>query len=40
MALPIGETEVELTLATRDEAHCDELVGALASRGYPVERLS
>ncbi len=40
MALPIGETEVELTLATRDEAHCDELVGALAASGYPAERLS
>ena len=40
MALPIGETEVELTLATRDEAHCDAVRGALAARGYPVESLT
>jgi threonine dehydratase len=40
MRLPIGETEVELTLAMRDEAHCDELRAALAERNYPVERLS
>jgi len=40
MDLPIGQTEVELTLAMRDEAHCDELRAALAERGYPAERLS
>ena len=39
MALPIGETEVELTLATRDEAHCDELRATLIERGYPTQRL-
>lgn len=39
MRLPIGQTEVELTLAMRDEAHCNELRAALADRGYPVERL-
>jgi len=40
MDLPIGQTEVELTLAMRDEAHCDELRRSLADRGYPAERLS
>jgi len=40
MALPIGETEVELTLATRDADHCEALVDALAVHGYPAERLS
>lgn len=40
MALPIGETEVELTLATRDDAHCADLLEALTARGYPLERLS
>jgi threonine dehydratase len=40
MALPIGETEVELTLATRDEAHCRELLAALAARRYVVESLN
>ena len=39
MELPIGQTEVELTLAMRDEAHCDELRATLAERGYPAERL-
>ncbi len=40
MELPIGQTEVELTVAMRDEAHCDELRAMLAQRGYPAERLS
>ena len=40
MALPIAETEVELTLATRDEAHCTELVRVMRTRGYPLERLN
>ena len=40
MRLPIGQTEVELTLAMRDEAHCDELRATLADRGYPAEVLS
>jgi len=39
MRLPIGETEVELTLAMRDEEHCDELRATLSDRGYPAERL-
>ncbi len=40
MRLPIGQTEVELTLAMRDQAHCDELQATLAERGYPAEVLS
>jgi hypothetical protein len=40
MRLPIGQTEVELTLAMRDEAHCDDLLAALGEREYPAERLS
>jgi threonine dehydratase len=40
MALPIGQTEVELTLGTRDAEHCDALVAAITARGYPVEPLS
>ena len=40
MALPIGETEVELTLATRDTEHCGALIAALTARGYPVESLT
>lgn len=40
MNLPISQTEVELTLATRDDAHCGELLSALRARGYEAERLS
>ena len=39
MELPIGQTEVELTLTMRDDAHCDQLRSALAEQGYVVERL-
>jgi threonine dehydratase len=40
MNLPISQTEVELTLATRDDAHCEELLRVLGERGYAAERLS
>jgi threonine dehydratase len=40
MRLPIGQTEVELTLALRDQAHCDELLAALVEQGYPAEVVS
>jgi threonine dehydratase len=39
MAIPIGETEVELTLAMRDEEHCAGLLDAMRRWGYAVERL-
>lgn len=38
--LPVGETGVELTLLTRDSAHCDEILATMARWGYPAERLS
>lgn len=37
--VPVGYTGVELTLLTRDTAHCDELIAKLGEWGYPVERL-
>jgi threonine dehydratase len=40
MDIPVSETEVELTLVTRDEEHCQQLLSAMAERGYTVERLS
>jgi threonine dehydratase len=40
MHIPVAETEVELTLITRDDAHCDEVVEAMRSWGYPVERVT
>jgi threonine dehydratase len=39
MVISIGETEVELTLSARDEAHCSALLDTMRRWGYPVERL-
>ncbi len=39
MAIPVTETEVELTVAMRDEHHCSVLLESLRSLGYQVERL-
>ena len=33
------QTEVVLVVSTRDEAHCEELLGTLRASGYVVERL-
>jgi len=38
--LPVGDTGVELTLLTRDSAHCDEILANIARWGYPAERLA
>ena len=40
MALSVTETEVELTLVTRDRVHCDELLATMAAEGYEPQRLS
>jgi len=37
--LPVVETEVELTLATRDRDHRDALLDAMRAWGYAVERV-
>jgi threonine dehydratase len=39
MDVPVSATEVELTLVTRDEEHCLQLLAAMAEHGYTVERL-
>jgi threonine dehydratase len=39
MDLPVTGTEVELTLATRDEEHCRHVLRLLADWGYETERL-
>jgi threonine dehydratase len=39
MDVPVTETEVELTVAMRDEHHCSVLLESLRSLGYTVERL-
>jgi threonine dehydratase len=39
MDIPVSETEVELTLVTRDEEHCLQVLAAMTERGYTVDRL-
>jgi threonine dehydratase len=39
MDVPVTESEVELTVAMRDEHHCSVLLESLRSLGYTVERL-
>ena len=39
VALEVADTEVELTVVTRNEQHCLRLIDALEASGYPVERL-
>jgi threonine dehydratase len=39
MEVSVAETEVELTLITRDREHCDEVLEMLRGWGYGVERL-
>ncbi len=39
MAVQVTETEVELTVVTRNEEHCSELLDAMEERGYPPERM-
>jgi hypothetical protein len=36
----VTETAVELTIVTRDEEHCQQLLAAMADRGYRVDSLS
>jgi threonine dehydratase len=39
MDVPVYESEIELTLAMRDEHHCSVLLETLRSLGYKVERI-
>jgi threonine dehydratase len=39
-SVPVGDTGVELTLVTRDSAHCEEILATMRRLGYPAERLS
>jgi threonine dehydratase len=40
MNIHLVETEVQLTIVTRDEEHCVQLCQAMETHGYRVERLS
>jgi threonine dehydratase len=40
MEIPVTETEVELTMVTRNEEHCRRILEAMAERGYKVQRLT
>jgi threonine dehydratase len=37
--LPVGESEVELTLTMRGREHCETLIAALETAGYSVKQL-
>jgi threonine dehydratase len=37
--IPVGATGIDLTLLTRDDAHCAELLDQMRGWGYEVERL-
>jgi threonine dehydratase len=37
--IPLGATGIDLTLLTRDEAHCETLLEQMRGWGYEVERL-
>jgi threonine dehydratase len=39
MKISVAETEVELTLATRDREHREQVVRVLEEHGYPIERI-
>jgi hypothetical protein len=39
LELPVVQTEVELTLATRDRDHRDALLDTMRRWGYQVERV-
>ena len=39
MHISVAETEVELTVGTRDVEHCNEVVAAFEAHGYPTERV-
>jgi threonine dehydratase len=39
MAIHVSETEVELTVVTRNEDHCSQLCRSMTERGYGVERV-
>jgi threonine dehydratase len=39
MHISVAETEVELTVGTRDLAHGNEVIAALVEQGYPTERV-
>ena len=38
--IAVGETEIWLTLATRDEEHCETLLATMRGWGYEVERIT
>ncbi len=39
MAIHVAETGIELTIITRDEQHCLQLLSALGARGYLLDRI-
>jgi threonine dehydratase len=39
MSIDVAETEIELTVITRDEEHCRVICEAMEARGFPVEQI-
>jgi ACT domain-containing protein len=39
VTLEVGDTVVDLTVLTRNEAHCSTLIAAMEASGFLVERL-
>jgi threonine dehydratase len=37
--IPVGATGIDLTLLTRDDSHCEELLDQMRGWGYEIERL-
>jgi hypothetical protein len=39
VGIGVAETGVELTVITRDDEHCSDLVAALEAQGYPLDNV-
>jgi len=40
VTLELGDTGVDLTVVTRNEAHCLQLIATITAHGFPVQRLA
>jgi len=40
MSISVAETEIEATLGTRDQEHCEQLIAAILAAGYSVQRVT
>jgi len=40
VTLELGDTGVDLTVVTRNEAHCQQVIATITAHGFPVQRLA